>query len=76
MQNNPALGLTEEMATTYHEWARRKIREEALLAFYGADKQRQMTTASDPQLQRAIQEMPQAAQLAARAELARKQARR
>ena len=76
MQDNPALGLTEEMATTHHEWARRKIREEALLAFYGADKQRQMTTETDPQLQRAIQEMPQAAQLATRAELARKQARR
>jgi len=54
----------------------RKIREEALLAFYGADKERQMTTATDPQLQRAIQEMPQAAQLAQRAEQARKQARR
>ena len=76
MRDNPTLGLTEEMATTHHEWARRKIREEALIAFYGADKQRQMTTATDPQLQRAIQEMPQAAQLAARAEQARKQARR
>ena len=76
MRDNPALGLTEEMTTTHHEWARRKIREEALLAFYGADKERQMTTATDPQLQRAIQEIPQAAQLAQRAEQARKQARR
>ncbi len=49
------------------EWARNKIREEILTAAYGLDTQRRMTTDEDPQLQRAITEIPQSAQLADRA---------
>jgi carboxyl-terminal processing protease len=49
------------------EWARQKIREEALIAAYGVDTQRRMTAEMDTQLQRAIAEIPQSAQLADRA---------
>jgi carboxyl-terminal processing protease len=71
--DHPTLGLTETIVEREWEWARQKIREEVLIAFYGLDKQRQMTVATDPQLQRALQEVPQAARLAERAEQVRRQ---
>jgi carboxyl-terminal processing protease len=64
---NQELGVTMKMVDEHFDWARKKIREEALIAAYGVDTQRRMTTEADGQLQRAIAEMPQAAQLAERA---------
>jgi carboxyl-terminal processing protease len=49
------------------DWARQKIREEALIAAYGVDTQRRMMADADAQLQRAIAEIPQSAQLSERA---------
>jgi carboxyl-terminal processing protease len=60
-------GLTMKTVDENFEWARQKIREEVLTAAYGVDAQRRMTAELDPQLQRAITEMPQSAQLADRA---------
>lgn len=73
IRQNPDLGLTPAMIDENMTWAKKKIREEVLIAAYGVDTQRRMTADLDPQLQRAIQELPQAAQLADRA---RKQARK
>jgi carboxyl-terminal processing protease len=64
---NEELGLTMKMVEDHHEWARKKIREEALTAAYGVDTQQRMTAEWDAQLQRAIAELPQSAQLAERA---------
>jgi hypothetical protein len=64
---NQELGLTMTMVDENMQWSRNKIREEALLAAYGQDMQRRMMAEQDEQLQRAILEMPQAAQLAERA---------
>jgi carboxyl-terminal processing protease len=60
-------GVTMKLVDGHFEWARRKIREEALAAAYGVDTQKRMTAEADVQLQRAIAEMPQSAQLAERA---------
>jgi carboxyl-terminal processing protease len=60
-------GLTMKTVDENFEWARKKIREEVLSAAYGVDMQRRMTMEEDSQLQRAIAEMPQSAQLAERA---------
>ncbi len=64
---NPDLGLTMAMVDENIPWQRQKIRQEALSAAYGVDTQKRMMTEQDVQLQRAIQEMPQSAQLADRA---------
>jgi hypothetical protein len=64
---NQELGVTMKMVDENFDWARKKIREEALFAAYGVDTQKRMTAEADGQLQRAIAEMPQAAQLAERA---------
>lgn len=61
------LGLTMKQVDEHREWTRKKIREEALIAAYGVDTQRRMTTEWDVQLQRALAELPQAAQMAERA---------
>jgi carboxyl-terminal processing protease len=67
LAKSPELGLTMAMVDENMQWARNKIREEVLLAAYGQDMQRRMMADQDEQLQRAILEMPQAAQLAERA---------
>jgi carboxyl-terminal processing protease len=64
---NQDLGVTMKMVDENFDWARKKIRQEALFAAYGVDMQKRMTAEADGQLQRAIAEMPQAAQLAERA---------
>ncbi|MCI0392354.1 MAG: S41 family peptidase [Acidobacteria bacterium] len=64
---NQEIGLTRAMVDENLQWARDKIREEVLLAAYGLDTQRRMMADQDAQLQRAILEMPQSAQLADRA---------
>jgi carboxyl-terminal processing protease len=67
LAKNPELGLTMAMVDQNMQWERTKIREEVLLAAYGQDLQRRLMADQDEQLQRAILEMPQAAQLAERA---------
>jgi carboxyl-terminal processing protease len=47
-------------------WARNQIRREVLLAAYGADRAEQGMASLDPQLQRAVSEMPKAEDLALR----------
>jgi len=61
------VNLTMKSVDENFEWARQKIREEALIAAYGVDTQRRMTVEMDTQLQRAMAEIPQSAQLADRA---------
>lgn len=67
LAKNEDLGLTMAQVDEHFEWARRKIREEALISAYGVDTQRRLMRNNDVQLQRAIAEIPQSAQLAERA---------
>jgi carboxyl-terminal processing protease len=67
LAKNHDVNLTMKAVDENFEWARQKIREEALSAAYGVDTQRRMMTDTDAQLQRAIAEIPQSAQLAERA---------
>ncbi|MBO0723260.1 MAG: S41 family peptidase [Blastocatellia bacterium] len=67
VNKNQELGLTMAMIDQNLQWARNKIREEVLLGAYGQDMQKRIMADQDEQLQRAISEMPQAAQLAERA---------
>lgn len=64
---NQDYGLTMKMVDEHLEWSRNKIREETLLAAYGADTQKRMMADEDVQLQRAIAEMNNSAQLAEKA---------
>jgi len=63
IREHPGTGLTPEMVRDNLTWAQRRIREEVLIAAYGVDVQRRMTAENDPQLQRAIAELPQAARM-------------
>jgi carboxyl-terminal processing protease len=67
LAKNNDVNLTMKAVDENFEWARQKIREEALTAAYGMDTQKRMTADTDEQLQRAIVEIPQSAQLADRA---------
>ena len=67
LAKNQDTGLTMKAVDEHFDWSRKKIREEVLSAAYGVDTQKRMTTELDTQLQRAIAEMPQSAQLAERA---------
>jgi carboxyl-terminal processing protease len=67
LAKNSDVNLTMKTVDENFEWARQKIREEALIAAYGMDTQKRMTADTDTQLQRAIMEIPQSAQLAERA---------
>jgi hypothetical protein len=67
LEKNHDVSLTMKAVDENFEWARQKIREETLIAAYGVDTQRRMTADIDTQLQRAIAELPQSAQLAERA---------
>ncbi len=64
---NEEMGLTMKMVDENMEWSRRKIREETLIAAYGVDMQRRISADWDVQLQAAIAELPNSAQLAERA---------
>jgi hypothetical protein len=64
---NQDYGLTAKMIDENFEWSRKKIREEALIAAYGVDTQKRMTTDLDPQLQRAIAAIPESTQMAEKA---------
>ncbi|MDX2041507.1 MAG: S41 family peptidase [Acidobacteriota bacterium] len=64
---NQDYGLTMKMVDEHLEWSRRKIREEVLMAAYGVDTQRRMIALEDVQLQKALAEMNNSAQLAEKA---------
>ncbi|MBS1789393.1 MAG: S41 family peptidase [Acidobacteria bacterium] len=64
---NQDYGLTMKMVDEHLEWSRSKIREEVLLAAYGVDMQKRMMADEDVQLQRAITEINNSAQLAEKA---------
>ncbi len=65
--DNPDYGVTPAMIEENIVWARKQIRQEVLFAAYGSDKAAQGMADLDLQLQRAITEIPNAADLAARA---------
>lgn len=64
IEKNDDLGLTMAQVNEHFDWARRKIREEALISAYGVDVQRRIMRGNDPQLQKAIEALPQSARLA------------
>lgn len=66
-KDNPDYGVTPAMIDENLVWARKKIREEVLVAAYGNDKMQQGMADLDVQLQKAVSEMPNAADLATRA---------
>jgi carboxyl-terminal processing protease len=63
---NPGYGVTTAMIDENANlvWARNQIRREVLLAAYGSDRAQQGMAMLDQQLQRAVSEMPKAADLA------------
>ena len=63
----PGSGLTQQRLDESKVWARKYIRSEVLLAAYGKDRSDQVMADLDIQLQRAIQELPNAAALAEKA---------
>jgi carboxyl-terminal processing protease len=65
-QTNPGYRVTEAMIDANMDWARNQIRREVLLAAYGSDRAEQGMASLDLQLQRAVSEMPKAADLALR----------
>jgi hypothetical protein len=65
-KDNPDYGVTPAMIEDNIVWIRARIRYEALTAAYGTDKAEQGLADLDLQLQRAIAEMPNAAELARR----------
>lgn len=60
-------GLTREFVEQNLAFARTKIREELLTAAYGVDTMRRALILEDPQVQRGLSELPNAAQLAEKA---------
>jgi carboxyl-terminal processing protease len=66
-KENPDYGVTAAMIDDNLVWTRKQIRYEVLVAAYGSDKAQQGQADLDLQLQRAITEMPNAADLAQRA---------
>lgn len=67
IKDNPRLALKPSQVEDNLVWARRQIRYECLLASYGANAAQKFMGESDAQLQRAVSEMPAAAELAERA---------
>jgi len=65
-KDNPDQGVTPAMLEDNTTWLRARIRYDALQAAYGADKADQGLADLDLQLQRAVSEMPNAAELAKR----------
>jgi carboxyl-terminal processing protease len=63
---NPEFNVTTAMIDENTGWVRKEIRKEVLLAAYGTDRMQQGIADSDVPLQRAIAEMPKAADLASR----------
>lgn len=67
IRTHPDYGLTPATVNEHLAWARRKIREEVLIAAYGTEVAQQALVEQDVQIQRAIAELPNAAELAERA---------
>jgi carboxyl-terminal processing protease len=65
-KDNPDHGVTPAMIEENIAWLRARIRYEALTAAYGSDRADQGLADQDIQLQRAVGEMPNAAELARR----------
>ncbi len=65
-KDNPEHGVTAAMTEENIVWVRKQLRYEVLVAAYGADKAQQGQADLDLPLQRAITEMPNAADLAQR----------
>lgn len=65
-KDNPDYGLTPAMIESNLNWAKKQIRFEVLTAAYGTDRAQQGIAEYDVQLQKAITELPQAADLTAR----------
>jgi carboxyl-terminal processing protease len=65
-KENPDYGVTAAMIDENLVWQRNRIRQEILLAAYGSDKSQQGMADLDTQLQRAVSEMPKAADIATR----------
>jgi carboxyl-terminal processing protease len=66
-KDNPDYGVTPAMIEDNIVWLRARIRYEVLTAAYGTDRADQGLADLDVQLQRAVTEMPNAAELARRA---------
>ncbi len=66
IEANTEYNLTQAQVETELVWARKQIRQEVLWAAYGFDKMQQLANDLDLQLQRAIVELPNSAQLSAR----------
>ena len=64
---HPEYRLTQAMVDENLDFARKKIREEVLWGAYGSDTAARALNDLDPQLQRAVSELPRAAELAERA---------
>src|SRR5262245_2244875 len=65
-KENPDYNVTTAMIDENMAWVRKQMRMEVLLAAYGTDRMQQGIADLDVQLQRAIAEMPKAADLASR----------
>ncbi|MDX2034821.1 MAG: S41 family peptidase [Blastocatellia bacterium] len=66
-KDNPDYGVTPAMIDENKVWIRKQLRQEVLVAAYGNDKAQQGMADLDLPLQRALAEMPAAADLAQRA---------
>jgi hypothetical protein len=62
-KEHPEIGVRPNEIEENKVWARKYIREEVLKAAYGDDRAKQVVADLDLQLQRAIQELPNAAAL-------------
>jgi hypothetical protein len=65
-KENPDYYITTAMIDENLVWQRTRIRQELLLAAYGSDKAQQGMAELDTQLQRAVTEMPKAADIVIR----------
>jgi carboxyl-terminal processing protease len=65
-KDNPDFGVTAAMIDDNLVWQRNRIRQEVLLAAYGSDRSQQGMAELDTQLQRAVSEMPKAAEIASK----------
>ncbi len=72
----PEAALTREIVETNLPFARQKLREEIFAAAYGVDTARRLVILDDVQIQAALHELPNAAQLADKARRMTKAARR
>ena len=63
LAENPDYGLTPAAVGTELVWARKQLRQEVLWAAYGYDEMKRLANDLDIQLQRAVAELPNSAEL-------------